>query len=129
MLEHVANIGAENEDRKTTFHKYVNARDAEGKTPLHLAPEGSYSEDPNVTPRLPDVARLLLGHGADVKTQDNDRSTPLHTAARHGRIEVVRVLLEHGADVGEEDYDCKTASQVASYHSEIRELLSKYRVE
>ncbi|WP_428096432.1 ankyrin repeat domain-containing protein [Candidatus Rariloculus sp.] len=66
----------------------------------------------------PDVARLLIEHGADPnrastahdwisieyssgnvpKTRDIGGLTPLHFAARHGRIEVADVLLEAGAD-------------------------------
>jgi ankyrin repeat protein len=58
---------------------------------------------------LPNVARLLLEHGADVNARENDHSTPLHVAAQYGKTAVVRVLLEHVANVGAEDEDRKTA--------------------
>jgi ankyrin repeat protein len=129
LLEHVANPGAEDDDRKTAFQavlEYVNARNAEGKTPLHFA-SGTQKEVPDIT--LSSVARLLLEHGADVNALSNDRSTPLHLAAQPGRIEVVRVLLEHGANAAAEDDNGSTALQVASNngHDEVMKLLSEHR--
>jgi ankyrin repeat protein len=130
LLERAANPGAEDDDRKTAFPvvlEYVNARDAKGKSPLHLASQGSNHESQNVN--LSNVAGLLLEHGADVSALSNDRSTPLHVAARRGRIEVVRVLLEHGANAGGKDDNGRTALQVASYwgNDEVMKLLSEHR--
>ena len=130
LLEHAANPGADDDDRKTAFLvvlEYVNARDAEGKSPLHLASQGSNHESQNVN--LCNVVRLLLEHGADVNALSNGRSTPLHIAARRGRIEVVRVLLEHGANTGGKDDNGRTALQVASYlgYDEVMKLLSEHR--
>ena len=129
LLEHVANLGAEDDNRITAFQvvlEYVNARNSEGKTPLHLA-SGTQREVQDIT--LSSVARLLFEHGADVNALSNDRSTPLHFAARDGRIEVVRVLLEHGANAGAEDDYGSTAVQVASNngHDEVMKLLSDHR--
>ena len=36
--------------------------------------------------------------GADINLQNNDGSTPLHTAAFLCRVEIVEALLENGAD-------------------------------
>ncbi|KAH8987328.1 ankyrin repeat-containing domain protein [Lactarius akahatsu] len=44
-----------------------------------------------------DIARLLVERGADVNAQDEDKNTPLHSAALGGRLEIVQVLLDHGA--------------------------------
>ena len=112
LLEHVGTLGAEGDDGEPTFQsvsEYINSRDAEGKTPLHLASAGPNLLSPNVVLSLPNVARLLLERGADVNAQSNYHNIPLHFAAKYGRVEVVRVLLEHVANLGMEDDDGKTA--------------------
>jgi len=134
LLEHVANLGAEDDGGKTSFQvmsEYVNAWNVKDKTPLQLLSENGYGGDPDFTLLLSKVARLLLEHGADVNTQGNDHSTPLHAAARTWSVGVIWVLLEYGANVAAEDEDGKTASQVASDMGnrgleEITKLLSEH---
>ena len=115
----------------------VNVRTDEGWTPIHYVSQGfqtSLSVIPNTCQSLPDVARLLLEHGADVNAQisGSDRSgrTPLHVSMEreYNRAEVVRVLLEHGANVGAEDSKGRTPFQIASAkgYNEIMKLLSEY---
>ena len=54
----------------------------------HMAAEGDVAK-----------AKLLLDHGADVDSIDDEyRSTPLGVAARWGRAEMVDLLLDRGAD-------------------------------
>jgi ankyrin repeat domain-containing protein 50 len=66
----------------------VNAKDIEGRTPLHSAMEST-----------PPVVRLLLEHGAEVNAADNGGWTLLHLAAYHSHTEIVRILVDNGADV------------------------------
>ena len=66
----------------------VNARNAHGWTPLHVAAAGG---DPT-------VVALLLGHGADVHAQSHIGTTPLDNATLRGsRKAVIDLLLAHGA--------------------------------
>jgi len=66
----------------------VNARNAYGWTPLHVAAAGGD----------PAVITLLLQHGADVHAQSHIGTTPLDNAiTRGGRKAVIDLLLAHGA--------------------------------
>jgi ankyrin repeat protein len=64
----------------------VNAVDALGRTPLHMAAS-----------RDAQALELLLDHGAEVDPLSY-ASTPLVMAAQHGRLDALRLLLERGAD-------------------------------
>lgn len=66
----------------------VNARGAEGWTPLHLAAEEGRK----------DVAELLIAKGADMNARDAEGWTPLHWAAYFGHDDVVELLVTKGAD-------------------------------
>ena len=66
----------------------VNARNAHGWTPLHVAAAGGDAA----------VIALLLQHGADVHAQSHIGTTPLDNATtRGGRKAVIDLLLAHGA--------------------------------
>jgi ankyrin repeat protein len=112
----------------------VNARCVKGWTPIHYVSLGfQISDIPNICQSLPNVARLLLEHGADVNAQISDGSgrTPLHVTMEFNRAEVVRVLLEHGANVGAEDRNGRTPFQIASakgYHEIMVALRTRCQV-
>ena len=67
----------------------ANLRDADRKTPLHLA---AYN-------RMSECVRLLINGGAEVDVLTRFQSTPLHYASFVGSIRCAQVLLEHGADI------------------------------
>lgn len=71
-------------------HSYgINARDARGWTPLHIAALHDSAS----------AAGALLRFSADVNAKSGHlEPTPLHLAAWHGHVAVAEVLLEHGAD-------------------------------
>lgn len=69
----------------------VDGYDAKGSTALiHACGQGQ-----------PDMVRLLLKHGADVKLPARSGATALWAAISQGHIEVLEALLEHGADVNQ----------------------------
>ena len=69
----------------------VNAADASGLTPLHVAGDS-------------ETAKLLLGAGADVNAGDKNGRTPLHKA----KSETVQLLLSAGANVNARDNNGRT---------------------
>jgi ankyrin repeat protein len=69
----------------------LQAKDADGSTPLHCAAWKGHAE----------LARLLLEAGADVHAQNENGhwgGTPLHAAAHANQRAVAELLLAHGAD-------------------------------
>ncbi|KAL8848146.1 MAG: hypothetical protein Q9221_006832 [Calogaya cf. arnoldii] len=74
----------------------------------------------------PEIARVLLEHGGcDTSVQDQQRRTPLHEAARSGRVQLVQSLLQRGADANLPDIDGWTPLHHAALngYDEIVELL------
>jgi ankyrin repeat protein len=89
----------------------VNARGfSNDETPLLVASRKGHSE----------VARVLLGHGADTEIRDNSKLnwSPLERASNTDHVESVRVLLEHGAKANAQDSRNLTALHVASYNGQ-----------
>lgn len=81
----------------------VNIRNELGSIPLHIA----------ANMPTPEIARLLIDHGASVNASDNNGSTPLHIAAFSGHKAIVELLLARGANVHARDGRGKTARDYA----------------
>jgi ankyrin repeat protein len=75
-----------------------NAKNGEGRTPLHLLLEDEIPSDDSG--QVVGLLESLLERGADANAQDTDidKSTPLHQAIKLGSYEVARILIKYGAD-------------------------------
>ncbi|MCD4652545.1 ankyrin repeat domain-containing protein [bacterium] len=85
----------------------IDARDNQGRTPLHLAGSKDmyFCEGPTEEVRIQRqkermaILELLLEHHADVNAKSKDGYTPLHSAILQGNREVAQILIQNGADV------------------------------
>jgi len=67
----------------------VNAKNKDGRTPLHRAAEEGHNE----------LSEILITNGVDVNAQDNFGETPLHFAAVKDHKDIAELLLTNGASV------------------------------
>lgn len=72
-----------------TYLINLNARDTNGKTPLHYLVEHDKTEE----------YEIFKSTSIDVNVRDNQGRTPLHIAAMRGNADAVKFLLDKGADV------------------------------
>jgi ankyrin repeat protein len=82
----------------------VNARAADGTTPLHWAVHAD------------DLAKVesLLAAGADAKAQDRYGLTPVRLACENANVQILRRLLDAGADPNSPDPQGTTALMIAA---------------
>lgn len=92
----------------------VDARDARGRTALHLA--AAYG--------LTDLASRLLDRGALLEATDAGGSTPLHLAALQDREATVRLLIQRGAQVTARDRSGRRPLELAGSEG-TREVLRR----
>ena len=126
----------------------VNARDANGMTPLHNAAVYGHNEiaelliakgagvNANVNGDTPlhnaawggnkEIIELLIANGANVKAKGLDRWTPLHSAIGRGHKEVAELLIAAGADVNAKNNRGGTPLGHASKHPGTADLLRKH---
>lgn len=105
--------------------KYVNLREFEGRTLLHIGHNVSYvrrlialgadvnaKDDYNCIPlhyacieRDKNVVRVLINAGSNVNAKEYNGRTPLHNACHYGNTKAVELLLAAGAKVNVRYYD------------------------
>ncbi|WP_264336995.1 ankyrin repeat domain-containing protein [Wolbachia endosymbiont (group B) of Chorthippus brunneus] len=68
----------------------VNAKDKDGKTPLHYASQSIYSLD---------IVRYLISKGADIDVKNKDGKTPLDLAVQGNETSVVEFLKQTQLDL------------------------------
>jgi len=82
----------------------ANAKDKDGRTPLHWACRGVHLE----------VVKFLVETGADVNAEDNNKIVPLHSLATRNNAAAIAILLDNGADIDFKDYGGNTALHYAA---------------
>ncbi len=115
LVDMGTDVNARNEDGKVPLHccmnedvaivlivsgAHVNARDEEGATPLHDCREGKQ-------------AKVLVEEGAALDPHDVNGETALMKAAVNGRLEVAKILIDRGANLGAKNKDGMTALDFA----------------
>jgi hypothetical protein len=92
--------------KTTAFMKYlstrdldINAKDAEGKTPLMIAAASGNVE----------IVKFLLDRDADINITEKEGNTALMMASYSGNVETVKLLLGRGADINITEKEGKTA--------------------
>lgn len=96
----------------------VNARDKEGRTPLH----GLLSNFDHETRFVKPKAELLVRKGADINARDKRGWTPLMHAVGEILPEPTYVLVRLGADVNLANKDGNTALHIAAIHPDLAEV-------
>jgi ankyrin repeat protein len=93
----------------------ANARNGQGRTPLHQAVAG----------RKADFVELLAGRGADINAGDKTGETPLHIAADADDRQMAELLIANGADVNAGDRKGRTPLHIAAlkHHTALVEAL------
>lgn len=66
--------------------------------------------------KLDTVRRLITSDPKLANSRDERGVTPLHLAAKEGRLDVIEILLEHFAEVDLQDNDGDTALHLAAYN-------------
>lgn len=102
----------------------MHLHDKDGNTALRLAVDGAYT----------DIVEQLVSFNSDNSAMFDIRATnlmgwtPLHFAARSGRLVALQILLDNGAEMRDRDKSDQTAFHVAASHGHIsilRELLNR----
>ncbi|KAH9056837.1 ankyrin [Lactarius vividus] len=118
LLERGVDVNARNKSKTTPLHSAAfnwrprdrtDAENDDGETPLHLVSQRDYHGRDGVG-----IARLLLERGVDVNARNKSKTTPLHSAALKGMLEIVQVLLDYGAIADAKNDEGKTPLHLVS---------------
>ncbi|MFN7095826.1 MAG: ankyrin repeat domain-containing protein, partial [Burkholderiales bacterium] len=97
---------------------YLEAKDDEGLTPLHIAAQSEQNE----------MVMFLLNQGANIEAKTNEGSTPLHLAVSNEAI--VDTLLKAGAKINAQTNYGENALHLAAYKGYLAscKLLIQYNI-
>jgi ankyrin repeat protein len=96
-----------------------DARDEEGRTPLHQAVLGNSLG----------LVGLLIESGATLDAKDRQGFTPLHFAAQEHTPEIARVLVGKGANVNAQDEDGNSVLWRAVFSARGRDDIVRFLLE
>ena len=88
LVNRVDKLQDEEDDDASGYGPSTDEPQDSGFTALHYAAMRGYTE----------VVLILLNHRAEVNAVTALRSTALHLAVQHSRVDTVRELLQHGAE-------------------------------
>ena len=99
----------------------INARDPEGRTPLHYAAERGDSQ----------LAAFLISHGANVNVVDNSNMSPLGISVEKGDDRITELLANAKADIFLPIRGNTTAAKIAlsKNSSLLRAIINPFTVE
>lgn len=89
--------------------KLIDARDADGSTPLHCATWKGHVE----------AVEFLIKAGADVNAVNQNEhygTTPLHAAAHANQPKIAKLLLDNGANTKTKDMEGRTPMFHTTFH-------------
>ena len=89
----------------------INEQDAFGMTPLLTAAQSNFH-----------ALRILLEHGAEINTCDNDGETSLMIAITYSQYDIVQLLLQEGARYDQANKSSMTALHHAARFGSIRTM-------
>ncbi|VUC28211.1 unnamed protein product [Clonostachys rosea] len=100
-----------------TFLSFLNQKDDDGNTALHLATENGHAN----------AVYKLLCAGAEVDEYDDKYHTALHIAARNGNVQITQHLLDFGSSARVRDSNMRTPLHLAALagHTDEVSLLIK----
>ena len=119
MVKYLVDYGVKqipNQDLDTPLHKLL----------YHLCTSNE-TQVKRDNPLWTKIAKFLIANGADIKSQNNRKYTPLHYASRLGHFEIAESLIEKGADLNVKSFIGATPLHVAAYFGfkDVTELLLK----
>ena len=97
----------------------INAKDRHGNTAFSIALYNTEIDNP-------DLVEILISHGADIESINEDGWTPLHLAAWRNNAKCLSLLLRKGADINAKDSYGNNTLKIAiifNCHQAVKTLL------
>ena len=119
MMKYLVNSGVKqipNHDLDTPIHKLL----------YHLCTSNE-TQAKRDNPLWTKITKFLIANGADIKSQNNRKYTPLHLASWFGHFEIAELLIEKGADLHSKTHQGATPLHISAYFGfeDITKLLLK----